>query len=249
MVREAWNGKVSKDMKHLIIFDIDGTLTRTYDVDGACFEAALAEEFGITGIETDWTRYTHATDSFILDQVYYEAFGRRILLHEISRFQDCFAAQLRKAYSRQPDDFGEIAGARAAFDRLQADSGYTVAFGSGGWKKSALFKLQCIGIDGARFPGGFADDGLSREEIVNFARRKASLMADISEFSSVIYVGDGIWDARTCRQLGIPFIGIACGDKVERLKSEGVCAVLPDFQDSSSLDHALEKAIAAGANI
>ena len=46
----------------LVIFDVDGTLTRTNGLDEACFVRAIETEFGIMGISTDWSRYNRSTD-------------------------------------------------------------------------------------------------------------------------------------------------------------------------------------------
>ncbi len=48
---------------HLVMFDIDGTLTETMKVDEECYVRSLAEVCGFTDVETDWSSYTHATDS------------------------------------------------------------------------------------------------------------------------------------------------------------------------------------------
>ncbi len=42
----------------LIIFDIDGTLTRTMKADEECFVRSLAEVCGFNDVDTDWSRYT-----------------------------------------------------------------------------------------------------------------------------------------------------------------------------------------------
>jgi phosphoglycolate phosphatase-like HAD superfamily hydrolase len=46
-----------------------------------------------------------------------------------------------------------------------------------------------------------------------------------------VYVGDGVWDARACRSVGIPFIGIGTGSRVTRLSAEGAVCVFSDFSD------------------
>jgi phosphoglycolate phosphatase-like HAD superfamily hydrolase len=51
-------------------------------------------------------------------------------------------------------------------------------------------------------------------------------------FASIVYVGDGVWDAHACRALGIPFIGIASGERAARLASEGAVRVFQDFSES-----------------
>ncbi|MBI3191378.1 MAG: hypothetical protein HYZ36_01850 [Pedosphaera parvula] len=48
---------------HLVIFDIDGTLTETNAVDADCYVRALAEVFGFADVDTDWSTYPHVTDS------------------------------------------------------------------------------------------------------------------------------------------------------------------------------------------
>jgi phosphoglycolate phosphatase-like HAD superfamily hydrolase len=47
-----------------------------------------------------------------------------------------------------------------------------------------------------------------------------------------VYVGDGVWDARACRGVGIPFIGIGTGSRATRLAAEGAVCVFPDFSDA-----------------
>jgi FMN phosphatase YigB (HAD superfamily) len=51
-------------------------------------------------------------------------------------------------------------------------------------------------------------------------------------FACTVYVGDGVWDARACRSVGIPFIGIGTGSRATRLSAEGAVCVFPDFNDA-----------------
>ena len=44
----------------LIVFDIDGTLTRTSEVDAALYAQAFFDTFGIPLPTLDWTAYSHA---------------------------------------------------------------------------------------------------------------------------------------------------------------------------------------------
>ncbi len=46
----------------LAIFDVDGTLVQSYELDGECFVAAFHDAFGIAEVDTDWVRYDHTTD-------------------------------------------------------------------------------------------------------------------------------------------------------------------------------------------
>jgi len=47
----------------------------------------------------------------------------------------------------------------------------------------------------------------------------------------VVYVGDGVWDARTSRELGIGFVGVRVRGDFENLKAEGATALIRDYSD------------------
>lgn len=60
----------------LVVFDIDGTLTRTDEVDSVCYLRAFEEELGWTGISTDWAGYPSCTDEAIAMEVFARHGGR-----------------------------------------------------------------------------------------------------------------------------------------------------------------------------
>ncbi len=60
-------------------------------------------------------------------------------------------------------------------------------------------------------------------------------------FVSTVYVGDGIWDARACHALGIPFIGIGSGERAARLSSEGAVRVFQDYSDADLFGESLDE--------
>ncbi len=51
---------------------------------------------------------------------------------------------------------------------------------------------------------------------------------------TIVYVGDGIWDARACQQLKVPFVGIAAGGHAETLRAEGAAEVFPDYSEMAA---------------
>ena len=52
-------------------------------------------------------------------------------------------------------------------------------------------------------PAASADDAHDREFIMKISMQRA-VEQHGTPFVSPVYVGDGIWDARSCRTLGIP---------------------------------------------
>src|SRR5262249_30764230 len=151
------------------IFDVDGTLTATNDVDSECFVQAIIDVLGIPGPDTDWSRYEHATDPGIFSQVFTERFGNPPDDAHLSAMRDQFIDLLRDRLQTAPDRYDEIAGAASALYRLRNERGWAIAIASGAWRGSARVKLQSAGISPEAFPSVFADEAISREGIIKLA--------------------------------------------------------------------------------
>jgi phosphoglycolate phosphatase-like HAD superfamily hydrolase len=213
---------------HLVVFDIDGTLTRTMKADEECFVRSLGEVCGFSGIDTDWSRYKHATDSGILHGIYESRAGRSPSPTEISRFRQHFVGLLREASSEAA--FAAITGAPLMLAHLAESAEHRVALATGAWRDSARLKMTSAGLCYDDYPAASGDDALDRESIIRLSMQRAA--ERYGTIDSTVYVGDGVWDARACRNIGIPFIGIATGRRAARLSAEGAVCVFPDFSDT-----------------
>ena len=60
-------------------------------------------------------------------------------------------------------------------------------------------------------------------------------------FFGMAYVGDGERDARACRDMGIPFIGIGAGARAERLAAAGAVRVFRDLSESDLFLDAIDE--------
>jgi phosphoglycolate phosphatase-like HAD superfamily hydrolase len=214
---------------HLVMFDIDGTLTETMKVDEECFVRSFKDVFGFTDIDTDWSHYPHTTDSGIFHDVFTSRFGRSPAAQEISRFRQHFIQLLAAASSQSP--FAPVAGADRLLSRLAQGGSHRVSLATGGWRDSARLKMASAGMCFDDHPAASADDALDRESIMTLSKQRAAKRYGES-FACTVYVGDGVWDARACRSVGIPFIGVAMDDCAARLSEEGAVCVLPDFSDA-----------------
>src|SRR5947208_15784946 len=83
----------------LVIFDIDGTLTQTMKADEECFVRSLAEVCGFDDVDTDWSRYKHATDFGVFREIHKTRTGRLPSPSETSRFRQPFVAFLPRGSS------------------------------------------------------------------------------------------------------------------------------------------------------
>jgi hypothetical protein len=93
---------------HLVMFDIDGTLTETMKVDEECFVRSFKDVFGLTDIDTDWSHYPRTTDSGIFHDVFTSGIGRSPAAQDVSQFRQHFIRLLAAASSQSP--FAPVAG-------------------------------------------------------------------------------------------------------------------------------------------
>lgn len=233
----------------LAIFDIDGTLTETNDVDSVCFVRAMAEAHAVGGMNTNWGGYAHTTDSYITREVLRERFGRTPDEGELTKFKSHFVSLLEESRSEDATLFGEVAGASAALARLRGEPGWAVAIATGCWRGSGLMKLSAAGLETGGVPAAFAEDGMSREEILLSALARAREGYGRESFDAVVSLGDGLWDVSAARNLGFSFVGVGDAARAATLREAGASHVIEDFNDYERLLHCLSEAKVPAARV
>lgn len=209
----------------LVVFDIDGTLTRTVDVDTEAFAAAFRSTFGADLPSLDWASYKHATESGVAMEAANLVLGRAPTPAELSAMQDEFVGILREAMAGIPSAELEMPGAGSLIEHL-VDGGHHVALATGCWRRSAEAKLQAAGLQLADHPMATADDAVARTEIMRIAAGRAGHAPEARH----AYVGDGLWDMRAAAALGWDFIGV--GPSGCKLEKHGVDRLVPHFGDA-----------------
>ena len=189
---------------HHVMFDIDGTLIESQELDSLCFSEAVKEITGID-MDTDWRSYKDATDAGILNEFF-----------ELNNIQNCsaitdsiklsFLAKLK--YRMAKNTINEIPGASAFLYKLKTLDDVVVSFATGGWYESAILKLQSAGIDFSGIAIASSNDHYQRTQIMKIAENRVS-----HTNAPLTYFGDGIWDLKACNDLGINFVLV--GDKVK----------------------------------
>ncbi len=219
-------------MDSLVIFDIDGTVCDTQDVEGRCYAQAFKEVFGVSLDTLDWAAFDEPTSSGIVRSVI--GSSAEIESKEVV-FRDRFVDLLRAEKPKFPGDFSPIAGAVELISQLSADSAVTVAFATGGYDTEAEFKLECCGIDMQQFPHATSSDTPRRRDIIPLAAKRSGY-----ELSSAVYFGDAPWDVQACERLGIPMIGI--GRRSEELRELGLNLVFRDFSNPEEVRRGIREA-------
>lgn len=195
---------------HLVLFDIDGTLVESYDLDTECFQAAVKDVLGVA-IGTDWSRYQHVTDSGILADIIEE-----LGLHGES---ERIVKEVKEQFVNRVADYvschevSPIPGAYKFLSQLVLRQNVSVAFATGGWAESARMKLNAAGMNFSAIPLASSSDHYSRIEIMQLAER----LAGNGHYDSRTYFGDGPWDHKASETLGYNFVSV--GNRISSSQS------------------------------
>lgn len=193
-------------MNHkIIIFDIDGTLLNSKKVEDKCFIKSLNNCFNIKLEENfDWAVLKNVTDWGITEEIFHQFKGFFPSNEDYHLMIKTFIEELNFELIKDKTQFSEIKGAIQFLENLKI-KGYKIGIATGSWEESALLKLNSINLDIRDFAFSNSNYFKSREDILIDVIHQIDKNAPKS---NVYYFGDGIWDFKTCQNLGINFIGI-----------------------------------------
>jgi beta-phosphoglucomutase-like phosphatase (HAD superfamily) len=203
----------------IALFDIDGTLTASNEIDSICFADAFRDVFGIE-IATNWDAYEHTTDRGIASEALIRS-GRTATESALALHRTRFIELL----DQRMTSLDEIRGARAFLAELRARE-WRIALCTGAWSASARLKLSRSGFPD--LPLASCDNDSSREAIL---RRGIALAGGADEV--IISFGDAPWDVRAAANLRLPFIGIG--------RRSGAPEPFEDFRDAAALFAAIKR--------
>lgn len=213
----------------VLVFDIDGTLTDTNRVDDACFRAAISAVLP-TAEYTSFESFSEFTDSAILAEA--------CAAHATDPYEEIepdvqreFFSRLEAAARSDPGSFRPIAGAREVLG-LVRDAGWTPAIATGGWRRSAEFKLGAAEVGWGGVVLATSSEAVRRVDIIRRAVDEAAAGRVVRD---VVYVGDGVWDVKACSEMGIGFIGRSTPESEPRLVGAGARAMVRDFGNLGDL--------------
>jgi len=225
----------------LLVFDIDGTLTNTTDVDNLCFTQTYQNLYKADWKNFNWKGIQHVSDSGLANAYFEYRFNRLPISEEIEKIQLMFMEILSKQFVKKPSRFREIPGAGQLIREFSSHSNYHVAFATGCWKKSAIFKLNAANIPFNNIPLGHADFHYDRALITKEAIKLAQVKFG-TDWEHIVYVGDGIWDAQTTDLLKIPLIGVDFYQN-GNLKKYGTKTVISHYNEIENFESIIEEAI------
>lgn len=209
---------------NLIVFDIDDTLTKSEYQHQLAYVNTM-KEFGITEINQNWKEYKHHTDSYILKINYENNHSDKFNFSFIHNFEKRMTELILSL-----EKVSEINGAKSILDFLTDETNYAISFATGSLLEPAFIKLNQAGIKYHKELVVGSNEIYEREGIVKKAIEKAKTFHNVKSFDNIISIGDGVWDLKTARNLGVNFIGIGMKNYSD-FKNEKIKVHIKDWEE------------------
>jgi phosphoglycolate phosphatase-like HAD superfamily hydrolase len=207
---------------NLLVLDIDGTLVDSVRWHREALRRSI-ESAALLHRDTRWSNYRHRTDSGIFAEAHERSFGVEPPVQACQAFERLVEREY-EAWSLDKPKL--IPGALELTSWARSSPSWRVVFATGSFRAPAVRKLGLL--HGAVPVLVTASEYRSRREIVSNAIAAGWSGMAMEDRGIAVCVGDGEWDAQTARDLGLPFIGIACESQAQALYRRGAVAVLPD---------------------
>jgi len=214
---------------NLIMLDIDGTLTESYEYDQEIFGEVIGKVLGIPPVDADLNGYVDKTSLGLTSEAIRRVSGKDPDRKMVNKVKRLVQERMERLYRQDPGNFRQVPGAARFLARLRGLNETGIAIATGCWLEEALFKLTASGLEVEGIPIATSDDDRNRKRIMQLAVEKAAQIYACPCFERIIYLGDGPWDLQAAGELGYGFIGI--GPRLQELNEPGAERWHADFHD------------------
>ena len=206
----------------LLVFDVDGTLIDGEEYDWKSFNNAFTQVTGRSFSIEFWKSLKEVTASAIVRQGLSDLSENEQEELELMVRDRCLE-NLIDELELNPNAFSSTQETRQLLKELHLHESIDLAIATGDWLETIRFKLKAADITLESFVHATSSDHPIRSNIIQLAAERSR-----RDLQDTIYVGDGVWDIRACRTLGIPFIGT--GQRIEALREAGAQWILEKLE-------------------
>lgn len=229
-------------MERLILFDIDGTLTRTQN-GFIPFNQAIMDTFSVAG-DIRSVFPDGMTDPHILEEIFAKM-GAAIAISEDQLIQ--FADHLRRNYAAALENgtttVRALAGVPELLEQLSAHDNFAQGVVTGNFESTARMKLEAADLSGHLSLGAYASDSRHRPDLPPIAKRrweKGSGCAIRSD--ACVIVGDTPKDLEAARANRMKCVLVGTGrHPIEELRYHAPDAAFADLTDTGAVIDLLSK--------
>jgi len=220
-------------MERLILFDIDGTLTRTQN-GYLPFNDAIMKTFGFPG-DIRTVVPDGNTDPLIVKDIFTKA-GQDIAVgpEEWERFTWELQASYREYVAGGATTIQPLPGAEPLLQHLSAVMEFHASVVTGNFEATALVKLESAGLGSYLSRGAYASDSEHRPDLPAIARERWEMAAGRTiTAAQCVIVGDTPKDLECARANGMKCLLVGTGRyPVEELEYWRPDACLADLSDT-----------------
>lgn len=228
-------------MKHLLLWDIDGTLIASGGAGMRALQVALRAVFGIDGslVEID---FAGRTDMWIMREVF-RKFDVAPTPDHFTRFFDGYVAALPRELNNP--EARVLPGVHELLAAARAHGGIAQGLVTGNMRRGAELKLSHHGLWGYFGFGAFADDSEHRNDLGPHAVRRALEQHGVNFAADDVWViGDTPHDIACGKAIGARTLAVGTGGStVEQLRAHHPTAALEDLSDTVTVLRLFESRI------
>ena len=229
-------------MKRLLLFDIDGTLTRSHN-GHVPFNRAILETFGVPG-DIRSVIPDGNTDPMIVTEIFSRS---NILIQDIDDKWQQFSSNLHRSYSQAISSgvttVRALRGAAELLQRVAASCVFGSSVVSGNLEPMARVKLEAAGLYSYLCRGAYGSDSPRRADLPAIAKRRCEADFGVSiPPRNCIVIGDTPRDLEAARCNHMKCILVATGRySLEELLNCQPELCLPDLTDTAAVLETLLK--------
>ncbi|HLC84645.1 MAG TPA: HAD family hydrolase [Candidatus Nanoarchaeia archaeon] len=216
---------------HLVLFDIDGTLTNGASADPEAMAQAFRKVCGVE-VPVNWAEIQGMT----AQQVFFFYVGKWGLKdHRLKRWMRAYVASYKRLFPRR-DNLKIQPGARALLTTLKS-RGCVLGNVTGNFKELARFKLKSVGLRSYFKFGAYGDDAKTRAELVCIAIKRGVKRHHLHlDGDKVVHFGDTPRDVIAGKKAGIQTVAVATGvHSVAQLRREKPDLLVTSLDDKRIL--------------
>lgn len=235
-------------MRHLVLFDIDGTLLRSASAGRRAIQAAFAEEYDALEF-FDAVRFDGKTDPQIVRELYTAAgHPERATVSRTDELLARYLVHLEAELAVRGHLVQALPGVLPLLEALETRDDVVVGLLTGNVVAGARLKLGAAGIGFERFAlGAYGSDSAHRPELPPIAAARAeALMGRTPGGHDVIILGDTPADVTCGNGIGARAVAVATGAySREDLLAAGAYTAFDTFDDTPAV---LEAMLCANSN-